>query len=470
MTVQEIGQKVKAQYPQYKNLSDDEVGRRAVDKYPEYQKQLTSSPDVSPTPASTSDQESEQPFSRKASDALREFGLGAFPDAAATVHALFQGGKVTKDNPFVSSEQHAKMREKPLEHIAKNTAGVASYSPHLLATKTGLLARLGMGGIQGGLQSISQEDATVGSVAAGSTVGAGINAILPGISNLISKALGKTAFGKGGEMYPDIVREVGAVTNPNELFQKTAPIREKLTQLVESSGNTMAKSAVFGKQQPGGGMGGGVIDDILSKLGFSDEGAGKNYLSKRSADLDELFRTHLSKLPETTGDQLANVANAPDLDIPLQVWQEFMRKVGLDVPQKNWLQGMMSKTEPEEIAAKDLRTKLRGMISAGTNNPNEYDRLNKLLQASSSINRGMNSGGTMSNLVRNLGSLGLPSIGGIGSLLSGNPIPAIGGVAAGVASNPRASGTIISLLESLPADVIRNFLMRSGATAADEVN
>lgn len=36
MTAEELGRKVKAKYPQYRNMSDEEVGRKTLEKYPQY--------------------------------------------------------------------------------------------------------------------------------------------------------------------------------------------------------------------------------------------------------------------------------------------------------------------------------------------------------------------------------------------------------------------------------------------------
>ena len=35
-TIIDLGQKVKAKYPEYTDMSDEEVGRRVKAKYPEY--------------------------------------------------------------------------------------------------------------------------------------------------------------------------------------------------------------------------------------------------------------------------------------------------------------------------------------------------------------------------------------------------------------------------------------------------
>lgn len=41
MTIEELGQKTKAKYPQYQGLSDTEVGQKVLEKYPDYQSQIT---------------------------------------------------------------------------------------------------------------------------------------------------------------------------------------------------------------------------------------------------------------------------------------------------------------------------------------------------------------------------------------------------------------------------------------------
>jgi len=40
MTYEELGQKVKAKYPDYSAMSDSDVGQKVAAKYPEYQSQI----------------------------------------------------------------------------------------------------------------------------------------------------------------------------------------------------------------------------------------------------------------------------------------------------------------------------------------------------------------------------------------------------------------------------------------------
>jgi len=70
MDLQQFGATVKQKYPQYNNYSDEEIGQKMLDKYPQYKSKVTM---PSSGPLTT------------ISNVLRGVGLGAIPDAAAAV-------------------------------------------------------------------------------------------------------------------------------------------------------------------------------------------------------------------------------------------------------------------------------------------------------------------------------------------------------------------------------------------------
>lgn len=101
---------------------------------------------------------------RGVSDVMREIGLGAIPDAAGEVTALFTGRKVQSDNPFMSPERFKSEKEKGIvKRTVENAAGMGSWMvPEIkalqgagLAAKAGNLALRGV--VRGELYGTSQD-------------------------------------------------------------------------------------------------------------------------------------------------------------------------------------------------------------------------------------------------------------------------------------------------------------------------
>lgn len=129
------------------------------------------------------------------SNGLRGLGLGAIPD---TIAALTRPSQQIKNmgfnqTPFANQTQLQNLNG---TQALKDVAGLASWAVmpggEALLGK-GFLSRLGTGALTGALGAYSQPNSTAGSDVASGVLGAGINAILPGVGNFIKGAPTKNA-------------------------------------------------------------------------------------------------------------------------------------------------------------------------------------------------------------------------------------------------------------------------------------
>lgn len=380
-------------------------------------------------------QETSKPPAQQ-SDGIMSLLQSLFP---ANVNAIKKAGDIkiggnakTKGNLGESIKQAA-ANTGQLANIAI-PAGVeaASYNPALLGQS--FLARLGLGGVSGAMGESVREDATTESTMGSAAAAGALNAILPGLSRLFGKGIGKAAFGEGGSMLPELVREVGPIIGTSskdvgsKLYGKTQPIRESLDTMLSQS--SMNSGDVFTNE---------LVDALTNA-----EKVGSQNINLAKDELKRIYDFFVKKI------ELDN-PNQP-IDLPLTEWQSLLKSERANLPSKTWLQKLTSSPTTEEKVGKAFTGELRGKIKDASVEPSEYDRLNKLLQAATQINNNQPRGiGNMTvNAIRQL----LPGLGG--GVIGGLP----GAVTGAALGQPAVASTLISLLESLPADVIRNLMSR----------
>lgn len=196
MTPEQLGQKVKAKYPQYKNLSDLEVGNNIIKKYPQYGDIL----------------------SAKTPQQLEKATKSGLQKTADVFDAIFGGGKIGE----LIGTQIAKLKATPEERkfisgpsakeVAGDVAGIGLTLGGLKGVgtagklgsrllKTGALgASFGVAGaLKGGGNSGDVAKSAVGGaiVGAGITgVGAGISAVAKYATNILPTRLMQSALGQ----------------------------------------------------------------------------------------------------------------------------------------------------------------------------------------------------------------------------------------------------------------------------------
>lgn len=215
MTVSDFASKIKAKYPQYNTLSDQELTQKMLTKYPQYKSQVQ----ITPEDKLTGTAKTITGITQGVGGALNSLGLGALSDIGQALPAAQIAQKATGINPMESSQLVQQKAQHPVQNAVQDVAGAASW---LLpegkvvegAGLAGKLLNLGgrsvMGGLQGGLQALSQPGANTQSVEQGAATGAVANPLLSGAGSLLTKGLpsylGARAYGKAGWKLPDVIQ------------------------------------------------------------------------------------------------------------------------------------------------------------------------------------------------------------------------------------------------------------------------
>lgn len=187
-------------------------------------------------------QNTSQPALKGVGDLLTSLGLGAIKNIGADAYDIGnfalhgQGGFNNGYNNPLRSEQQLSQTRNPQDlggaalQEGKDVAGLASWAvPGSLATKApvvgGLLSKAPgivsaganlatQGGIQGGLNAVSQDNATPQSVVGGAESGAIANPLLAGLGNLLTDKLpryiGIRNYGTAGAKLPEVVKAENA--------------------------------------------------------------------------------------------------------------------------------------------------------------------------------------------------------------------------------------------------------------------
>lgn len=180
MNYNEFSEKIKAKYPQYKDMDNRELAQRMVEKYPQY--------------SNIAFDDVEQPKENKGID-LTPSGIGRTMGAltVAPFYAAKTGQKLTD----AYGELTDKMAQKPKTGLEKTLDVASTFAlPQAKILQAGKLAPLVnnlvtgayQGGLIGGVQGL-QEGKGLQGLAGGAGVGAGIGASLPFVGNLAKKGL-----------------------------------------------------------------------------------------------------------------------------------------------------------------------------------------------------------------------------------------------------------------------------------------
>lgn len=420
------------------------------------------------------------------SDALRGVGLGGLPDIGMAVTGALQGG-VGKENPFITQQEFAQRKQQnqqdPLSGVKQGVQDAAGIVGNLnpLTGGEGLLARAGVGGASAGLQAMAQPGATPGSVGTDSVVGGSLNALAPGLGNLVKSSVGRVAFGKSGAMFKDLVQaagqpitgglrkqvtQAGAAAKPtlqDNLWNKTKILDTQFKNLLTQSGSKLSRADIFGKVNPSGQLDGGLVSQALSRIGPSNETEAKSYLDKMESSLTTMYQDHLVKNGMNSTKAL-QVAQNPNTPIPHEILQQFLSKVRNDISPNSWIQKMIGNTvnDPTDRVATDFSSQLRKQIAGSSANPAEYERLQLLRKARGDISSHLSkkAGGASSvNFLTHLAEAGIPlEIAGGLLHLAG---PASAGALLGTAmAQPGIASKAISGMSSKGAGVTSQALQR----------
>ena len=203
MNYAQLGAKVKAKYPQYKDINDDELGKRIADKYPEYKAQLTEQP--------------QQNLLSQAADFLipqtKKFG-----GQLASIPGLY---KEAMTDPKSASEKAIQLNKEV--QSTKNKAGLELLSYAMPFGNTAK-ARAGYGALSGGMISASKDDANPLSVATGTLAGSVLAPVTGAVADVGGKVVAKV-----GEKVKAVGEELvlkGLKVNKSQL----AKFREKTGQ------------------------------------------------------------------------------------------------------------------------------------------------------------------------------------------------------------------------------------------------
>lgn len=225
-----VGKQIKQKYPQYANIDDATLGQKYIQKYggapvggatpPAPGRQPdTPAPDVGGYKGTT----------QGLGSLLKSFGLQAIPNilgagyeaqrairTAAGAKDLYtkpDTGEVVQ-NPFLSLSDLERISKKPVETIARQTAGLGAYA---LPTGGGLLAKAATGAGRFGLAEAGVPESSVGQIAAAAGAGAVLE---PGVS-ILSRFLKNPTFRVIGDKTQKIVQnatDTGITRNYNDVL------------------------------------------------------------------------------------------------------------------------------------------------------------------------------------------------------------------------------------------------------------
>lgn len=153
MTLEELGQKVKAKYPQYNNLSDVDVANKVIAKYPQYKDQVT--PAAAPVAGGPPMGQQPQGWLGKTASAVGNFGVGFAKEAASIGHRAAEFGQLIGSESAKTPQ--GQMIGAPIRAVAKavgltptaaqaaqQTATAGAQRPGYL-TPTGTAQKVGAG-------------------------------------------------------------------------------------------------------------------------------------------------------------------------------------------------------------------------------------------------------------------------------------------------------------------------------------
>lgn len=399
-------------------------------------------------------------ISQGAGSLARDVGLGGVTDLLGNSGAMQAVKKATGINPLINSKDSVN-KQNPLVTAGKDVAGAASFA--IPFAKGPALMRLLAGGGAGLLQGASQDNANPGSVGTSAIVGAGANAVLPGIGGKIAQGLGRLSLGSGGEMLPAMSKVVGKdITGNGSYFGGSkffndviggkgteassgvpskgfTPLTDTLNQLLEGK-TGMTKEQLFNS-----------LDKLAAdpSLGADGIAMAQTYKKKIQSVYENLMQNHFD-----TGKMGSGMREAdPKIASPLDVLQKLKQTASADMQHTNPVKAKL---------ATAIQGMLKGHIEENGGASGEVEKLNKLIQAANKIKSsqaaynsfgsgrlsgGFKSAGDIKSLITSFEKTGLP-IEGVLALLSGHPLGALGAGAGYALSKPAISTPLMSGLNS----------------------
>jgi len=435
-------------------------------------------------------QQAQPSIAQGSSDFLRDIGLGAIPNLAANVtdigNTVMSGKKIdTKNNysnPFRTQQQVQKqfpkagrtdigLGEKMTQGYgqwAKDTLGLAAYGVPLGGAKTAL-TRAGLGATSGALHGVSQDDATLPSVAGSAFLGGALNVALPAITKKISEGLGRVSLGPGGERLPELSKASGtkiqgsAKTVKDNIFVWTEPIRKSIEKTLSGSKGTINLREVYGKD--------GVMAKTLEKIPDTQKQDALAYIALKRRAINKVAKKYLESQGMSSVKAL-NEVQWGDVNLPLSFWQDQLQNVGGDLGSR-WERIATGKaTDAMSKVGKSTYGFLSKQIQDRSADPQTVKYSQELLQASSkissSLGKRLSSPGAIQNLQDVLQNLGLPA-GAIYGLLTGNVPVAAGSAIVEAATNPAIATRISNQLAAPSTKVITDLLQRLGVSGANKL-
>lgn len=202
-TIEELGARVKAKYPQYKDIPDAQVGAQVVQKYPQYQKNLIEKPQDQGNPIlNTLGKVFAAPihYGKAALGAGYEgvrATAGALGDKSA--YAVDEAGNPVHQNPFLS-EKELQVYQDPKTAAIQGAKDIAGTSAWVLPGGNGVKGAVGYGAVSGGLQAASEDNATPMSVLMGILSGGATGGVLTKAGEVVGPLMRKGMKAAGDEL------------------------------------------------------------------------------------------------------------------------------------------------------------------------------------------------------------------------------------------------------------------------------
>lgn len=249
-TLQQFGATIKAKYPQYNDISDQDLGSKMLTKYPQYNDMVDQNDAM---------KYGQQKSSQGMSDTLRSVGLGFLPDTLADITDI---GTATKgaltgtngfangyNNPFRSEANLTKTRNQQdlsgfSQNVAGNTASIASMAiPGLDVVPGAGIANTAInkaitGGVrgalyEGGRELSNDQGINPGQVGAGAAGGAILEPLMAALnSGMLSKAGAYKNMAKAAENGADVDWNLIANKARDAAKNSAASTKNALEQLI----------------------------------------------------------------------------------------------------------------------------------------------------------------------------------------------------------------------------------------------
>lgn len=254
-TLQQFGQSIKSKYPEYNDISDEELGTKMLSKYPQYADMVQDSGSILQKQKSQLRNDKLDQGAIESAIDMGGHGVYDIPVAGGVLRALTHpfvkaaelagqaGGEALTaatggtEAPQIASPDTLRTiggYDKPRSvsgTALQGTKDIAALIPYLLgmgansglATKAplvgGAISKLpgiapqianlaASGGLAQGLNSFSQPNSTVGSTLTGAAIGAVANPAMAGAQNLLTdklpRYLGMRAYGNAGTHLPEV--------------------------------------------------------------------------------------------------------------------------------------------------------------------------------------------------------------------------------------------------------------------------